>query len=174
MDKAGPPWPSTSPSARRRRAPRSSPPPPPRAGRAGRRQPAAGRQARDRRAARPMRRTRPCRCAGCVARHVQYMVLMPQFIYTMKGLGKVFPPDTKVLEDIWLSFLPGAKIGVLGLNGAGKSTILAIMAGEDHEFLGEAFAAEAVSVGMLHPEPRLDPAEHVVGNVGEGVAGTEA
>src|SRR5436305_8750477 len=99
---------------------------------------------------------------------------MPQFIYTMKGLGKVHPPDTRVLEDIWLSFLPGAKIGVLGLNGAGKSTILAIMAGEDHEFLGEAFAAEAVSVGMLHQEPRLDPAKTVLGNVEEGVAATKA
>src|SRR5438034_9075343 len=95
---------------------------------------------------------------------------MPQFIYTMKGLGKVHPPDAKVLEDIWLSFLPGAKIGVLGLNGAGKSTILRIMAGEDHEFLGEAFPAEAVSVGMLHQEPRLDSGKTVLGNVEEGVA----
>ena len=58
---------------------------------------------------------------------------MPQFIYTMKGLGKVHPPDTKVLEDIWLSFYFGAKIGVLGLNGAGKSSLLKIMSGEDHE-----------------------------------------
>ena len=59
-----------------------------------------------------------------------------QFIYTMKGLGKVHQPDHVVLKDIWLSFLPGAKIGVLGLNGAGKSTLLRIMAGEDHDFLG--------------------------------------
>src|SRR6185503_9834169 len=99
---------------------------------------------------------------------------MPQFIYTMKGLGKVYPPDAKVLDDIWLSFLPGAKIGVLGLNGAGKSTILRIMAGEDHEFLGEAFPAEGISVGMLHQEPRLDPAKNVLGNVEEGVAETKA
>jgi energy-dependent translational throttle protein EttA len=99
---------------------------------------------------------------------------MPQFIYTMKGLGKVHPPDAKVLEDIWLSFLPGAKIGVLGLNGAGKSTILRIMAGEDHEFLGEAFPAEGISVGMLHQEPRLDPAKNVLGNVEDGVAETKA
>jgi len=99
---------------------------------------------------------------------------MPQFIYTMKGLGKVHPPDAKVLEDIWLSFLPGAKIGVLGLNGAGKSTILRIMAGEDHEFLGEAFPAEGISVGMLHQEPRLDPGKNVLGNVEEGVAETKA
>ena len=68
---------------------------------------------------------------------------MPQFIYTMKGLGKVHQPDHVVLKDIWLSFLPGAKIGVLGLNGAGKSTLLKIMAGEDHSFIGEAFPAEA-------------------------------
>jgi sulfate-transporting ATPase len=99
---------------------------------------------------------------------------MPQFIYTMKGLGKVHPPDAKVLEDIWLSFLPGAKIGVLGLNGAGKSTILRIMAGEDHEFLGEAFPAEGISVGMLHQEPRLDAGKSVLGNVEEGVAETKA
>ena len=65
---------------------------------------------------------------------------MPQFIYTMKGLGKVHPPDTKVLEDIWLSFYYGAKIGVLGLNGAGKSSLLKIMSGEDTSFIGEAFA----------------------------------
>src|SRR6476659_5475119 len=63
----------------------------------------------------------------------------PQFIYTMKGLGKVHPPDHVVLKDIWLSFLPGAKIGVLGLNGSGKSSLLRIMAGEDQQFLGEAF-----------------------------------
>src|SRR6186997_2846274 len=99
---------------------------------------------------------------------------MPQFIYTMKGLGKVHPPDLKVLDDIWLSFLPGAKIGVLGLNGAGKSSILKIMAGEDHEFLGEAFPAEGISVGMLHQEPRLDPKKDVLGNVEEGVAGVKA
>src|SRR5437667_2888227 len=99
---------------------------------------------------------------------------MPQFVYTMKGLGKVHPPDTKVLEDIWLSFLPGAKIGVLGLNGAGKSSILRIMAGEDHEFLGEAFPAEGISVGMLHQEPRLDSKKNVLGNVEEGVAPTKA
>ena len=99
---------------------------------------------------------------------------MPQFIYTMKGLGKVYPPDAKVLEDIWLSFLPGAKIGVLGLNGAGKSSILRIMAGEDHEFIGEAFPADGISVGMLHQEPRLDPIKTVLGNVEEGVAEIKA
>ena len=99
---------------------------------------------------------------------------MPQFIYTMKGLGKVYPPDTKVLDDIWLSFLPGAKIGVLGLNGAGKSSLLKIMAGDDHNFLGEAFPADGISIGFLQQEPKLDPAKTVLGNVEEGVAATKA
>jgi len=99
---------------------------------------------------------------------------MPQFIYTMKGLGKVYPPDTKVLEDIWLSFYFGAKIGVLGLNGAGKSSLLRIMAGEDQRFIGEAFPADGISIGMLHQEPHLDPAKDVRGNVEEGVAETKA
>ena len=97
-----------------------------------------------------------------------------QYIYTMKGLGRVHPPDTVVLKDIWLSFLPGAKIGVLGLNGAGKSSLLRIMAGEDHEFTGEAFPADGISVGFLPQEPRLDPAKTVLGNVEEGVAGIKA
>src|SRR4051794_36687302 len=99
---------------------------------------------------------------------------MPQFIYTMKGLGKVYPPDQAVLKDIWLSFLPGAKIGVLGLNGAGKSSLLKIMAGEDQQFVGEAWPAEGTSVGFLHQEPRLDPAKDVRGNVEEGVAEIKA
>ncbi len=97
-----------------------------------------------------------------------------QYIYTMKGLGKVHPPDTVVLKDIWLSFLPGAKIGVLGLNGAGKSSLLKIMAGEDTEFVGEAFAADGITVGFLQQEPRLDPTKTVKGNVEEGVAATKA
>src|SRR5262249_21795887 len=99
---------------------------------------------------------------------------MPQFIYTMKGLGKVHPPDIRVLDDIWLSFLPGAKIGVLGVNGAGKSSLLRIMAGEDHNFLGEAFPASGTSVGFLPQEPRLDPSKTVLGNVEEGVAPIKA
>src|SRR5262249_41242674 len=77
-------------------------------------------------------------------------------------------------KDIWLSFIPGAKIGVLGLNGAGKSTLLRVMAGEDHDFLGEAFQAEGTTVGFLPQEPRLDPAKNVRGNVDEGVAETRA
>jgi sulfate-transporting ATPase len=100
--------------------------------------------------------------------------MAPQFIYTMKGLGKVHPPDHVVLKDIWLSFLPGAKIGVLGLNGSGKSTLLRIMAGEDRAFLGEAYQAEGTTVGFLQQEPRLDPSKTVLGNVEEGVAGTRA
>ena len=88
----------------------------------------------------------------------------------MKRLGKVYPPETVVLKDIWLSFLPGAKIGVLGLNGAGKSTLLRIMAGEEQNFVGEAFPAEGISVGYLPQEPRLDPGKTVLGNVEEGVA----
>src|SRR5258708_19514790 len=99
---------------------------------------------------------------------------MAQFIYTMKGLGKVHPPDHVVLKDIWLSFLPGAKIGVLGLNGAGKSTLLRIMAGEEREFSGEAWAAEGVRVGFLPQEPVLDPSKDVAGNVIEGLAETKA
>src|SRR5437867_8872592 len=99
---------------------------------------------------------------------------MPQFIYTMKGLGKVHPPDIKVLDDIWLSFYFGAKIGVLGLNGAGKSSLLRIMAGEDTSFIGEAFPADGISIGFLQQEPRLDPAKTVLGNVEEGVAGIKA
>ncbi len=97
-----------------------------------------------------------------------------QYIYTMKGLGKVHPPDAVVLKDIWLSFFPGAKIGVLGLNGSGKSSLLKIMSGEDNEFIGEAFPAEGITIGMLHQEPHLDPTKDVKGNVEEGVAETKA
>ncbi len=98
----------------------------------------------------------------------------PQFVYTMKGLGKVYPPDSQVLKDIWLSFLPGAKIGVLGLNGAGKSTLLKIMAGVETNFIGEAFPGQGVSIGFLQQEPQLNPAKDVRGNVEEGVAEIKA
>jgi energy-dependent translational throttle protein EttA len=97
-----------------------------------------------------------------------------QYIFTMKGLGKVYPPDQTVLKDIWLSFLPGAKIGVLGLNGAGKSTVLKVMAGIEREFLGEAYPADGTSVGYLPQEPALDPSKTVLGKVEEGVAATRA
>ena len=95
--------------------------------------------------------------------------MAPQYIYTMKGLTKVYPPDQVVLADIWLSFLPGAKIGVLGYNGAGKSTLLRIMAGVEKEFSGEAFLAQGCTVGYLPQEPQLDPSKTVLGNVEEGV-----
>src|SRR6266481_5588571 len=109
-----------------------------------------------------------------IAINVQYKFPMPQFIYTMKGLGKVHPPDIRVLDDIWLSFYFGAKIGVLGLNGAGKSSLLKIMAGEDTSFIGEAFSGDGISIGFLQQEPRLDPDKSVLGNVEEGVAATKA
>jgi ATP-binding cassette ChvD family protein len=97
-----------------------------------------------------------------------------QYIYVMKGLGKVVPPKREVLKDIWLSFFPGAKIGVLGANGAGKSTLLRIMAGVDVEFVGEAWAQDGVKIGFVSQEPALDPAKDVFGNVEEAVAGTRA
>ena len=97
-----------------------------------------------------------------------------QYIYVMKGLTKIYPGGRKVLENVWLSFLPGAKIGVLGHNGAGKSTLLRMMAGIDKDFSGEAWAAEGASIGFLPQEPQLDPAKDVLGNVMEGVAETAA
>jgi sulfate-transporting ATPase len=100
--------------------------------------------------------------------------MAPQYVFTMKGLGKTHPPDTVVLKDIWLSFLPGAKIGVLGANGAGKSTLLKIMAGVEQNYTGEAFAGEGVTIGFLQQEPQLNPAKDVRGNVEEGVADTRA
>jgi energy-dependent translational throttle protein EttA len=97
-----------------------------------------------------------------------------QYIYVMKGLGKAYPAGRQVLKDIYLSFLPGAKIGVLGLNGSGKSTLLRIMAGKETEFTGEAWAAEGVKIGMLAQEPVLDPAKDALGNVMEGVGEAKA
>ena len=92
----------------------------------------------------------------------------------MKGLGKVYPPDSQVLKDIWLSFLPGAKIGVLGLNGSGKSTLLKIMAGLERNFGGEAFPADGITTGFLQQEPQLDQTKTVKDVVEEGVAETRA
>jgi len=97
---------------------------------------------------------------------------MPEFIYTMKDLRKVVPPKREILKGIWLSFFHGAKIGVLGQNGAGKSSLLRIMAGEDKEFDGEAFPAKTASVGYLPQEPELDPAKTVLENVQEAVVET--
>ncbi len=96
-----------------------------------------------------------------------------QYVYVMKGLTKIYPGGRKVLDNIWLSFLPGAKIGVLGLNGAGKSTLLRIMAGIDKDTSGEAWAATGTSVGMLSQEPALDPEKSVEAVVREGLAATQ-
>jgi sulfate-transporting ATPase len=98
----------------------------------------------------------------------------PQFIYVMKGLRKVVPPSRIILDDIWLSFYPDAKIGVLGANGAGKSSLLRIMAGVDQEFQGEAWAAKGTRVGYLAQEPQLDPTKDVRGNVEEAVRAQRA
>ena len=92
-----------------------------------------------------------------------------EIIYTMKGVGKVYPPNRHVLKDIYLSYFYGAKIGVLGLNGSGKSSLLKIMAGVDQDFLGEAFPARAFKVGYLQQEPQLDEKKTVKENVLEGV-----
>jgi energy-dependent translational throttle protein EttA len=98
----------------------------------------------------------------------------PPFVFVMKDLRKVVPPKREILRGIWLSFLPGAKIGVLGANGAGKSSLLRIMAGVDHDFLGEAFAANGLRVGYLPQEPELDAGKDVRGNIEEGVTETRA
>src|SRR6476469_4682205 len=94
----------------------------------------------------------------------------PQFIYVMKALRKVVPPSRVILDDIWLSFYPGAKIGVLGANGAGKSSLLRIMAGVDQDFQGEAWAAKGTKIGYLPQEPQLDETKDVRGNVELAVA----
>ncbi|KKJ76209.1 ABC transporter ATP-binding protein [Kiloniella litopenaei] len=97
-----------------------------------------------------------------------------QYIYQMDGVSKTFPGGKQVLKNIHLNFLPGAKIGVLGLNGSGKSTLMKVMAGLDNEINGEARAADGVKVGYLPQEPQLNPDKDVAGNVFEGVAETKA
>ncbi len=97
---------------------------------------------------------------------------MAQYIFTMQGVGKVVPPKRVILRDISLSFFPGAKIGVLGLNGAGKSTILKIMAGIDKEIEGEARPQSGIRIGYLPQEPQLDAASNVRSTVEEGVGET--
>ena len=97
-----------------------------------------------------------------------------QYIFSTMRLGKVVPPSRYVLKDISLSFFPDAKIGVIGLNGAGKSSLLKIFAGVDHDFIGEARPAEGIRIGWLPQEPQLDPAKDVRGNVEEGVAEVRA
>jgi ATP-binding cassette ChvD family protein len=98
----------------------------------------------------------------------------PQYVYVMNKLSKTYPGGKQVLKDVTLAFLPGAKIGVVGVNGAGKSTLLRIMAGQETEFVGEAWAADGVSVGYLPQEPVLDEAKDVTANVMEGVAEKKA
>src|SRR4051812_7118644 len=97
-----------------------------------------------------------------------------QYVYVMKDLRKVVPPKRELLKGIWLSFLPGAKIGVIGNNGAGKSTLLRIMAGVDKDIVREAWAAPGLKIGYLPQEPHLDESKDVRGNIEEGVATTRA
>jgi sulfate-transporting ATPase len=97
-----------------------------------------------------------------------------QYIYVMKDLTKAFPGGKKVLENIYLSFYPGAKIGVLGPNGSGKSTLLKILAGQDKEFNGEAWAADGVRIGYLEQEPKLDPKKNVMENVMDALGDKKA
>src|SRR5215207_1560949 len=92
-----------------------------------------------------------------------------QFIFTMKDLRKVVPPKREILKGIWLSFYPGAKIGVVGANGSGKSSLLRIMAGVDRDFNGEAWPAPGTRIGYLAQEPELDQTLDVRGNVEEAV-----
>lgn len=94
---------------------------------------------------------------------------MAQYIYSMNRVGKIVPPKKHILKDISLSFFPGAKIGVLGLNGAGKSSLLRIMAGIDKEIEGEAIPLKGINIGYLPQEPELDPSKDVRGNVEEGL-----
>lgn len=94
---------------------------------------------------------------------------MAQFVYTMHQVGKIVPPKREILKDISLSFFPGAKIGVLGLNGSGKSSLLRIMAGIDKEHHGEARAQTGINIGYLPQEPALNPDKDVRGNVEEGI-----
>ena len=102
------------------------------------------------------------------------MAAAHQYVYHMHKLSKTYPGGKTVLKDISLSFLPGAKIGVVGLNGAGKSTLLKIMAGRIDDFVGEAWAADGIKVGYLPQEPELDPDKDVLGNAMEGVAEKKA
>jgi len=95
-----------------------------------------------------------------------------QYIFTMRQCSRFYPPDREVLKDINLSFYPGAKIGVLGANGAGKSSLLSIMAGKDDGFTGEARLSPGFTVGLLEQEPALDEAKDVMGNVMDGVGET--
>ena len=94
---------------------------------------------------------------------------MAQYVFTMNRVGKIVPPKREILKDISLSFFPGAKIGVLGLNGSGKSSLLKIMAGEDNDFLGEARSQPELNIGYLPQEPQLDDKKDVKGNIEDGL-----
>ena len=98
----------------------------------------------------------------------------PQYVYYMHNLSKTYPGGKQVLKDISLSFLPGAKIGVVGVNGAGKSTLLKIMAGTVEDYNGEAWAANGIKVGYLAQEPELDTDKNVLENAMEGVCEKKA
>src|SRR5688500_18117443 len=108
----------------------------------------------------------PARRAQATARHTGAPM---QYIYTMNGVSKTVPPKRQIIKDISLSFFPGAKIGLLGLNGSGKSTVLKIMAGVDKDFNGEARPQPGIKVGYLAQEPELDPTKTVREAVEEGV-----
>ena len=99
---------------------------------------------------------------------------MAQYVYTMQRVGKVVPPKRQILKNISLSFFPGAKIGVLGLNGSGKSSLLRIMAGEDQNYDGEAIPMPNLRIGFLPQEPHLDPDKTVRETVEEGLEETAA
>ena len=116
----------------------------------------------------------PNRSHGCppAGRIYPHSAMSSQYIFTMYKLSRTHPPDKQVLKDISLSFMPGAKIGVLGLNGSGKSSLLRIMAGEDDGYTGEARLTPGFTVGHLAQEPVLDAEKDVEGNVLDGVAAT--
>src|SRR5687768_6225516 len=101
------------------------------------------------------------------------MAMPAQFIFTMRDLRRFYPPDREVLRGINLSFYPGAKIGVIGANGSGKSSLLRIMAGEDDGYTGEARLTPGFTVGHLPQEPQLNAGKDVLGNVQEGVGETK-
>ena len=111
----------------------------------------------------------PCTPHGITPASGTLVTVAAQFIYTMRDLRRFYPPDREVLKGINLSFYPGAKIGVIGSNGSGKSSLLRIMAGEDDGFSGEARLTPGFTVGYLPQEPQLDESKDVAGNVAEGV-----